>query len=414
MKKITLTENLFRRASTGTQPKWHIGNTWYKADDFNHEGLAETIVSEILKKSNLPLLMNQWMPNKEHIAFATYSTEMIEYSGKQVPGCKSENFLKDDDQLIESIKLLRQNDLENMAKTYAESIKDVDLSIKEFVETMTKLTGLKDFDQYLTAMFELDKITLNPDRHFGNIAVLRRNGEFLYAPVFDNGRAFALNDKLWDRYYPAEAVIEHVDALPFCDGFNSQTKKLEELSKNTYFRTSFGKDDLRRVLNAAAIAYADDILYRAEQVFDIQMERNLQYFIGPERSMKNQELLQYNDRLPNDLKMKEEDGELYISISPGVKMKIIDEDNKHVIKDGKQLTNDELFELNNEAVCKLREVYEVFRGSRMEIGKEESRQENDGKDNYIGIDGGMAEADAEKYNKILKFVPLNLDVSVIL
>ena len=373
MKKITLTENLFRKANTGTQPKWHIGNIWYKADDFNHEGLAETIVSEILKKSNLPLLMNQWMPNKEHIAFAVYSPEMIEYSGKQVPGCKSENFLKDDDQLIESIKLLRQNDLENMAKTYAESIKDVDLSIKEFVETVTKLTGLKDFDQYLTAMFELDKITLNPDRHFGNIAVLQRGGEFLYAPVFDNGRAFALNDKLWDRYYPAEAVIEHVDALPFCDGFNLQTKKLEELSKNTYFRTSFGKDDMKRVLDAAAIAYTDDILYRAEQVFDIQMERNLQYFIGPERSMKNQELLQYNDRLPNDLKMKEEDGELYISISPGVKMKIIDENNKHVIKDGKQLTSDELFELNDVAVCKLREVYEVFRCNRGKVMKEESR-----------------------------------------
>lgn len=130
---------------------------------------------------------------------------------------------------------------------------------------------------------------------------------------------------------------------------------------------------MKRVLDAAAVAYADDILYRAEQVFDIQMERNLQYFIGSERSIKNRELLQYNDSLPNDLKMKEEDGELYISIAPGVKMKIIDENNKHVIKDGKQLMSDELFELDDAAVCKLREVYEVFRCNRGKVMKEESR-----------------------------------------
>lgn len=144
---------------------------------------------------------------------------------------------------------------------------------------------------------------------------------------------------------------------------------------------------MKRVLDAAAVAYADDILYRAEQVFNIQMKKNLQYFIGSERSMKNKELLSYNDLLPAGLKMREEDSELYIPIAPGVKMTIIDDENKKVIKDGKQLTNDELFELDDAAVCKLREVYEVFRGSRMEIGKEESRQENDGKSNRISRRG---------------------------
>lgn len=371
--KISKFDELKNLNVPGTQSKWKIGDYWYKIDDFNHEGLSETIVSEILKKSNISKLMKKWMPEIDHIPFATYSIEQIEYRGKIYPGCKSPNFLRSGERLFEAVNLLDKTGHLNVAKTYSEAIQNIDLSISEFVETMTKLTNLKDFDKYLTTMFELDKITLNSDRHFGNIATLQRNGDFIYSPIFDNGRAFALSDCLWDRYYPVDAVIEHVEARPFSKDFSRQTRTLEELSKNTYFRTSFGKDDMKRVLDAAAVAYADDILYRAEQVFDIQMERNLQYFIGPERSIKNQELLQYNDRLPNDLKMKEEDGELYISIAPGVKMKIIDENNKHVIKDGKQLMSDELFELDDAAVCKLREVYEVFRCNRGKVMKEESR-----------------------------------------
>ena len=49
MKRITLKERLFNTALSGSQEKWFIGNTWYKADDYNYEGLSEVIVSEMLK-----------------------------------------------------------------------------------------------------------------------------------------------------------------------------------------------------------------------------------------------------------------------------------------------------------------------------------------------------------------------------
>ena len=50
MIKITKLDELKNANNAGTQDKWKINNTWYKADDFNYEGLAETICSDMLKK----------------------------------------------------------------------------------------------------------------------------------------------------------------------------------------------------------------------------------------------------------------------------------------------------------------------------------------------------------------------------
>lgn len=91
MIKINFLEDLFYKANTGSQPKWIINNIWYKADDFNHEGLAETICSDMLKKSNVE-------------RFAIYEPELIQYRGKILTGCKSENFLRPGERLVESLK----------------------------------------------------------------------------------------------------------------------------------------------------------------------------------------------------------------------------------------------------------------------------------------------------------------------
>ena len=57
MQKIDLTdikkEKIENHTSKGNQPKWHINNKWYKADHMGYEALAEYVVSELLKKSNI-------------------------------------------------------------------------------------------------------------------------------------------------------------------------------------------------------------------------------------------------------------------------------------------------------------------------------------------------------------------------
>ena len=41
-----------RQSSKGNQLKWLNGDTWYKADYAGYEGLAEYMVSELIKHSN--------------------------------------------------------------------------------------------------------------------------------------------------------------------------------------------------------------------------------------------------------------------------------------------------------------------------------------------------------------------------
>ena len=117
MKKITNIDKLMNLNVHGTQPKWKIGTAWYKADDFNHEGLAETIVSDMLQKSNVR-------------RYAVYEPELIQYNGKVVTGCKSEHFLKPEEKLIEATTLVDLYGKGDVIKDDTESIKDPEQSIK--------------------------------------------------------------------------------------------------------------------------------------------------------------------------------------------------------------------------------------------------------------------------------------------
>ena len=49
-------------------------------------------------------------------------------------------------------------------------------------EETAALTGLGEFPQYLTLLFEVDALFLNDDRHLNNIAVLEKSGRFDYWP----------------------------------------------------------------------------------------------------------------------------------------------------------------------------------------------------------------------------------------
>ena len=86
MQTIDLTnikkEKIENHTSKGNQPKWHVGNKWYKADHMGYEALAEYIVSELLKKSNVS-------------NFVCYELITINYGNKEVNGCVSENFKGD-------------------------------------------------------------------------------------------------------------------------------------------------------------------------------------------------------------------------------------------------------------------------------------------------------------------------------
>lgn len=78
-----------RQSSKGNQLKWRKDNLWYKADSLGYEGLAEYVVSELLKKTSL---------NQNE--FVLYTPVQIKYKKQIFNGVSSKNFLKDNWQII--------------------------------------------------------------------------------------------------------------------------------------------------------------------------------------------------------------------------------------------------------------------------------------------------------------------------
>ena len=71
--------------SKGDQPKWQLEGKWYKADHMGYEALSEVLISKLLKKSNV-------------INFVEYEPVLLQYRGKEIPGCISQGFrMKDED-----------------------------------------------------------------------------------------------------------------------------------------------------------------------------------------------------------------------------------------------------------------------------------------------------------------------------
>ena len=57
MKQVKLSEKEIiesaNHSSKGNQPKWCVDGIWYKADHMGYEGLAEVVISRLLKKTNI-------------------------------------------------------------------------------------------------------------------------------------------------------------------------------------------------------------------------------------------------------------------------------------------------------------------------------------------------------------------------
>ena len=73
-----------RQSSKGNQLKWENEGIWYKADYTGYEGLAEYLISHLLRKSTLT--------EKE---FVCYDLEEIKYGSVIYKGAKSKDFLHD-------------------------------------------------------------------------------------------------------------------------------------------------------------------------------------------------------------------------------------------------------------------------------------------------------------------------------
>ena len=85
-----------RQSSKGNQLKWENESIWYKADYTGYEGLAEYVISHLLKYTNL---------NEDE--YVLYEPEQIKYKRQIYNGVRSRAFIDEDWQIITLERLFK-------------------------------------------------------------------------------------------------------------------------------------------------------------------------------------------------------------------------------------------------------------------------------------------------------------------
>lgn len=97
--KRTTGNRIAGTSSKGNQEKWQEDGRWFKLDMFGYEGLAETVTSALLSRTNIIELGFQYV---------TYRMERLEVHGRTRNGCSSADFLQPGESILTLADLLRK------------------------------------------------------------------------------------------------------------------------------------------------------------------------------------------------------------------------------------------------------------------------------------------------------------------
>ena len=257
-----------RQSSKGNQLKWENNGIWYKSDYTGYEGLSEYVISHLLCYSNL---------NKNE--FVIYNPVSIKYKSRIFNGASSYDFLNKGWEIITLERLFKNYYGESLHKAIW-TIKEPKERLKFIVDSVERITGLKDFGKYMNKLLTIDNLFLNEDRHTHNIAVLMNdNKEFALCPIFDNG-AGLLSDTTLD--YPLSEdiykLIDSVKSKTFSTSFEEQTE-ISEMLYGINIEFTFTKKDVDNLLNSKeAMIYSEEIRERVRKVIFEQMRKYPVYF----------------------------------------------------------------------------------------------------------------------------------------
>lgn len=251
-------------SSKGDQLKWFNNGIWYKADKNGYEGLSEYVISKLLKKSSL-----------DKNEYVDYELETIKYKNQIYNGCRSNNFLNNNESIITIERLYRNTYGTSLTNKLVEfdSYKDKAIYLINEVE---KITGLEDFGSYLYKILVIDALFLNEDRHLHNIAVIKRRNSYDYCPIFDNGAAL-LSDTNID--YPlGNSVIEYIKNVKAKTIGSDFTRAYEDIEDvfGTRIEFNFTNEDVDKLIDKAYM-YDEKIRKRVKQLIKYQMNK-MNYF----------------------------------------------------------------------------------------------------------------------------------------
>ncbi len=255
--RFVTNEKIAETSSKGNQEKWQEDGRWYKLDQFGYEGLAETVISGLLERSNIE--------TDTPFRFVRYQMERMKVHGRERNGCSSADFLEPGESIITLSHLFRREG--RPLKDVLSRLSGDRKRIAYLAEETAELTNLEQFPKYLTLLFELDALFLNDDRHLNNIAVLEKNGKYDYCPIFDNGAGLLSNVQTSPMDIEPGALIRSAKARPFNTTFNRQIIHAQNLYGPQLQIQKFTGEELRRELEEPLTYYAQrDRGFIAERV----------------------------------------------------------------------------------------------------------------------------------------------------
>ncbi len=249
-------------SSKGNQNKWYANGRWYKEDGLGYEALTEVLVSRLLPKTSVR-------------RFVEYQYEALQREDRMVHGCVSKDFMEPgDDKVVSVERLFQAYEGQSAAKAVLAYEEPID-KIRYVVRTVERATGLMDFGRYMREILTVDALFFNEDRHFHNIAVIRRkDGCYRECPVFDNGAAL-FSDVRGD--YPLNMTEEEcrnkIRAKPFSRDFDQQLDACELLFPAFPFRASFTMEDVTDVLAEFCGIYEEEVLHRVDETMRMQIRK---------------------------------------------------------------------------------------------------------------------------------------------
>jgi len=188
---LSIEDRIRTTGSRGNQTKWYKDGFWYKADFLGYEGLSEHICSLLLEASNIQ-------------NFVTYTPVFINEtdSKNSFVGCMSPDF---GTFVTGEIILLHLPEEYNVFLNPNGSLeKDLAVLCEGIVEVFEV-----DIMRELTMMLQFDLIVGNEDRILRNFGLKQVEGQYSFAPVFDNGLSLLANTTTIDRYDDIEDIVYH-------------------------------------------------------------------------------------------------------------------------------------------------------------------------------------------------------------
>ena len=244
------------RDSGGSQNKYHMDGIWYKQDTEGEESVAESIISLLLKHSNIKNYVNY---------------DACYVNGKR--SCRATAFLKKDETFISLHKLY-------MA-AYHKILSDDAFKINgvhdrfDFLVSAFKDAIRIDLTGYISNILALDMLILNPDRHFKNMGVIYNGYEYREAPIFDNGQSLGANWNLCPPFLSVEECLENIHSCTIAGSFEMQFEAVKEYDTLKIEYDSFMLDLSNMQLDSRTVEILKYQLKRYEKIFNAKGDNKL-------------------------------------------------------------------------------------------------------------------------------------------